>query len=219
MAGSIRKPSLSFADHLTNGLSRLQARQVISFRIRRSTGTADREAAEEYHDRLKAELWRVRRFGERSRHSWQEAAVKWLQETLHKATHDKDREILRWLDPYLSGKTLDKIDRELLLKIGEVKVKETSPATTNRYLALVRAILRKARDEWDWLERVPKIRFYVVRNKRIRWLRVGAEHSSARAGRVPSPDRRIARMCNTPTSHRPNQYGNNAEVGVALGGF
>ena len=144
---------------------------MISFRIRRSTGTADREAAEEYHDRLKAELWRVRRFGERSRHSWQEAAVKWLQETPHKATHDKDREILRWLDPYLSGKTLDKIDRELLLKIGEVKVKETSPATTNRYLALVRAILRKARDEWDWLERVPKIRFYVVRNKRIRWLR------------------------------------------------
>lgn len=139
-------------------------------RIRRSTGTTDREAAQEYHDRLKAEHWRVRRFGERPRHTWQEAAVKWLKETPHKAAQDKDREILRWLDPYLNSKPLDTIDRELLLGISEAKVKEASPSTTNRYLALVRAILRKARDEWDWLERVPKIHFYVVRNKRIRWI-------------------------------------------------
>ncbi len=75
-------------------------------RLRRSTGTADNKAAQEYHDRLKVEHWRVKRFGARPRHSWQEAAVKWLKETPHKTTQDKDREILRWLDPYLGSKTV-----------------------------------------------------------------------------------------------------------------
>jgi integrase len=139
-------------------------------RIRRSTGTTEQKAAQEYHDRLKADLWRVEQLGERPRYSWNEAAVKWLKETPHKATHDKDREILRWLDPYLGGKSLHEITREMLFQIGEVKAAKASPATTNRYLALVRAILRKARDEWDWVDRIPKIHFYQVRNKRIRWI-------------------------------------------------
>lgn len=139
-------------------------------RIRRSAGTQDRKAAQEYHDRLKADLWRTDQLGERPRHSWDEAAVKWLKETTHKATHDKDREILRWLDPYLGGKFLGDITRELLFQIGERKATEASPNTANRYLALVRAILRKTRDEWEWLDRIPKVHLYSVRNKRIRWI-------------------------------------------------
>lgn len=139
-------------------------------RIRRSAGTHDRKAAQEYHDRLKAELWRVEQLGERPRYTWDEAAVKWLKETPHKATHDKDKDILRWLDPYLGGTFLSDITRELVFQIGERKVTEASPSTTNRYLALVRAILRKARDEWEWLDRIPKVHLYPVRNKRIRWI-------------------------------------------------
>lgn len=139
-------------------------------RIRRSTGTTDRKAAQEYHDRIKSELWRVEQLGERPRYSWNDAAVKWLKETTYKSTQDKDVEILRWLDPYLGGKLLAEITREMLFQIGEAKAVEASPSTTNRYLALIRAILRKARDEWEWLDRIPKIHFYRVHNKRIRWI-------------------------------------------------
>jgi integrase len=139
-------------------------------RLCKSAGTADRKKAAEYHDRLKAELWDVAKLGKRLGRSWNEAAVLWLNETTHKATHEQDRAVLRWLDPYLGGKLLSDITRELIAEIGEAKAREASPSTANRMLALVRAILRKARDEWEWVDRIPRIRQYRVENRRIRWI-------------------------------------------------
>lgn len=139
-------------------------------RIRRSAGTTERKAAQEFHDRLKAATWRVERLGERPRHTWNEAVVKWLKEKTHKASFEKDREILRWLDPYLDGRMLDEITRDDIVDIGMAKAVQASPATANRYLALVRAILRRARDQWEWLDRVPKVELYPIHTRRIRWL-------------------------------------------------
>lgn len=139
-------------------------------RLRRSTGTTDRRKAAEYHDKLKAEFWRVQRLGEKPRRTWNEAVVQWLRETTHKATHEQDRATLRWLDPYLGGKVLGEITRDTIAEIGEAKAREASPSTANRHLALIRAILRKARDEWEWVDRIPKVRQYRVQNRRIRWI-------------------------------------------------
>ena len=58
--------------------------------IQRSTGTADKLKAQEYHDRLKASLWEQARLGVKPRHSWQEAVLRWLDETSHKRTHRED---------------------------------------------------------------------------------------------------------------------------------
>lgn len=139
-------------------------------RVRRSAGTEDRKQAQEYHDRLKAELWRVHKLGEKPRRTWQEAVVRWLRDTEHKADHGKDIAKLRWLDRYLRGRYLDEIDRALVDTIGEAKKREASPATANRYLALLRAILRMARDEWEWIDRVPRVRLYPEPKKRVRWI-------------------------------------------------
>ena len=40
---------------------------------------------------------------------------------------------------------------------GELK-RGNEPATVNRYLATIRNLLRTARDEWQWIEVMPKIR-------------------------------------------------------------
>ena len=40
----------------------------------------------------------------------------------------------------------------------------------NRHLALIRTILRKACYEWEWLEKVSKIRLFPEPKRRIRWL-------------------------------------------------
>ena len=69
--------------------------------IQRSTGTADKLKAQEWHDRLKAELWEQERLGVRPRHSWQEAVLRWLSETTHKASRVDDLGHLRQLDKYL----------------------------------------------------------------------------------------------------------------------
>lgn len=68
------------------------------------------------------------------------------------------------------GLYLDQIDRDLIDRIGEAKRREASRSTANRYLALLRSILRTARDEWEWIERVPRVRLYPEPRKRVRWI-------------------------------------------------
>ena len=138
--------------------------------IRRSAGTADKTQAQELHDNLKAESWRVQSLGEKPKHTWDEAGYKWLIETQHKATHQADKDKLRWLQQFLRGKQLCEIDRELIGRIGQAKAASASPSTANRQLALIRAILRKACYEWEWIDKVPKIRLYPEPKRRIRWL-------------------------------------------------
>jgi hypothetical protein len=40
----------------------------------------------------------------------------------------------------------------------------------NRYLATIRNVLRTARDEWQWVDSVPKIRLLSGKVHRDRWL-------------------------------------------------
>lgn len=139
-------------------------------RVRRSTQTEDRREAQEYHDRLKAELWRVDKLKEQPRRTWDEAALRWLDEKAHKATLGKDEETLRWLQGILRGKILGTIDRALIDKIiKERKTGGVSSATVNRTLALVRSILKKC-IEWEWLETVPVVKLLPEPKRRIRWL-------------------------------------------------
>ncbi|MEX1670337.1 tyrosine-type recombinase/integrase [Zhongshania guokunii] len=139
-------------------------------RIYRSTGIEDKEQAQEYHDRLKVQLWRIHRLGEKPRRTWQDAVVRWVGSTDHKADHEKDLGKLKWLDRFLGNKWLDEIDADLIAKIAQTKKAESSPSTANRYLALIRAILRAARDDWAWVERVPRVRLFPESKKRIRWI-------------------------------------------------
>ncbi|HVT35759.1 MAG TPA: site-specific integrase [Nevskiaceae bacterium] len=138
-------------------------------RVRKSAETTDKRAAQELHDRLKAEAWRSRNLGEQPKSTWDDAVVQWFKEKDHKSSIEKDREIFRWADGYLRGMRLDQIDRPLLFRIIEAKANETSKATANRYMALIRAVLRRACEVWEWIERVPKAPMYQVQSKRVRW--------------------------------------------------
>lgn len=139
-------------------------------RIRCSARTSSKTQAQELHDKLKADAWRQCSLGEKPRRSWNEAAYKWLTETQDKRTHEEDKAKIRWLQHFLRGRYLDEIDRELIATIGARKAEEASPATANRMMALVRAILRKACFEWEWLVKVPKVRLYPEPKRRVRWI-------------------------------------------------
>jgi integrase len=128
--------------------------------VQRSTGTADKVKAREYHDRLKASLWEQERLGTRPRYSWQQVAGRWIEETSDKATHKEDVQKLKWLHPYLGELMLDEITLDTISLIKSEKHKQASKATTNRYLAVIRSILIRARDEWEWVEKVPKIKLF-----------------------------------------------------------
>ena len=139
-------------------------------RVRQSTGTANRVRAQQFYDKLKASLWEQDRLGIKPSRTWNDAVVRYLRETDHKASHQTEIEQLRWLDGFLRSVELRQITRDLLVKIAEAKAKEASQTTANRYMALVRAVLRKAMNDWEWLDRVPKVRMFREQQRRVRWL-------------------------------------------------
>lgn len=115
--------------------------------------------------------------GDKPRRTWKEAAVRWGKEKSHKKDFDKDLAKLRWLDPHLGHLRLDEIDDDTIDEIVELKQDEPGKngelvknATVNRYLALIRAILRRAALKWRWLEHPPMIELLPEDNERVRWL-------------------------------------------------
>jgi integrase len=71
----------------------------------------------------------------------------------------------------LGGKDLEHINRAVLEHIVAAKLTQgCSNATVNRTMALVRAILRKCANEWEWLDRSPSARMLKESRRRIRFL-------------------------------------------------
>ena len=63
-----------------------------------------------------------------------------------------------WFQQFFRGQLLAELTREVIAEVGEIKCKEPSPSTANRYLATIRAILRRAALDWEWIEKAPFIR-------------------------------------------------------------
>lgn len=140
-------------------------------RIQRSTGTSDKIAAQQFHDQFKADLWRQAKLGQTPEKTWIDAVVRWLGESQHKRSLDTDKSHLRWLNPYLGDKKLKAIDRAMIEKIADIKASTgVSNARVNRTLALIRSILNKAVDQWEWLDSTPKVKLRKEDNRRTRWL-------------------------------------------------
>lgn len=140
--------------------------------IRHSTGTSDRAKAEEYHDKLKAKLWDVKKLGEKPRRTWDEAALKWLQEKAHKSSLRDDKQRMAWFTTHLRGKYLDEITRDGVDQLLTDKLVDVTNRTRDAYVALIRGIFRRAMREWEWIDRVPAFRTYEPskKKKRVRFL-------------------------------------------------
>src|SRR3990167_1018849 len=140
-------------------------------RVRKSTGTEVKEEAQRYHDQVKYELWLEKKTKTTPDKTWMDAVIRWLEESAHKRSLDMDKVHLAWLDPYLKSKKLVAIDRDFIEFIAKKKEStQVSPATVNRVLEVIRAILNRANKDWGWLEIVPIIRMRKVENRRVRWL-------------------------------------------------
>ena len=140
-------------------------------RIRRSAGTENQEDAEALLAKLKLDAYRQVHFGVKSRRSWQEAVVRYLDVKARLRSYRDVKRICRYLHPYLGTLMLDEINGDVVWSIiqGETR-KGNMTATVNRYLATVRALLRMARDEWQWIDSIPKIRLMPGEVERDRWL-------------------------------------------------
>ncbi|MFI3138171.1 MAG: site-specific integrase [Methylococcaceae bacterium] len=135
----------------------------------KSSGTEDRTKALEIENKVKAELFNQIRLGEKPRHLWQEAVIRWITESQKKSI-DTDRYHFLWLAKYLDGLYLDQISKDTIENIITAKIKVTSPTRVNRTTELIRALLNKAKKEWEWIDNVPHIRRFKEPKKSPRWL-------------------------------------------------
>ena len=146
-------------------------------RIRRSAKTTDRKAAQEYHDRLKADLWRQDKLGESKERLFDEAAVQFLRAKKGQRDYDsKVRHITYWRTIFgglpLSSLTTESIMDNLpthFVRHGSKIQRETSQSTKNRYIATIRSMMNLV-SGMDWVIKAPKVKNYREPAIRIKFL-------------------------------------------------
>lgn len=134
---------------------------------RLSTRTADRAQAEEFETQARNRVWRQVRLGEKPVALWEEATKRWLKLT-EKRTVEKDVAIIAWFDQTLKGQPLTNIDDAVIAELRGLKADETSKATADRYMALLRAILKR-----ELGSAAPKVPMYRVKRSEPRFLTHG----------------------------------------------
>lgn len=140
-------------------------------RIRQSAGTETRTEAEALLAKLKLEAYREFHFGVKPQRSWQDAVVRFLEVKATLRDVKGYHGICRRLHLYLGDMMLNQISGDVIWSIIQGGLKRgNAVATVNRHLAVTRAILRMARDEWQWIDNMPKIRLLSGEVERDRWL-------------------------------------------------
>ncbi len=114
-------------------------------------------------------MWREERLDEKPNKTWDEAALRWIKEMSHKKSISDDISRLRHLDE-LRGIYLKDLTSKYISQI--ITKMECTNSTKNRYFALVRAILKRCKNEWEWLDEAPHIRLLPEPRHRIRWLKL-----------------------------------------------
>ena len=140
-------------------------------RIRQSTGTETRSEAKAYLAKLQLDSYRETHLGIKPQRNWQEAVVRFLAAKASLRDVKGYQGICRRLHEYLGDMMLNHINGDVIWNIVQGELKRGNKiATVNRHLAVTRAILRMARDEWQWIDSMPKIRLLSGEVERDRWL-------------------------------------------------
>ena len=121
--------------------------------------------------------------GDKPRRTWKEAVVRWLTENQHKKSLNCDKRRLKLLHVWLGELYLDEVDRDMVDRIKYERASQNkldsqgkdtgelvTPAEVNRLLALLRTILKAACDDWEWVDRIPKVKLFKEAKRRIRWI-------------------------------------------------
>jgi integrase len=152
--------------------------------FRGSCKTEDKHQAQELHDRIKADAWRVSVVGEKKRRTWKEACEKFLDETKAKKSHNEDIRFaafwnekfaahgITWLDTVLPQVVSDICKAEVgrPYKRSVKVIKFLSANTVDKHLAFLKAVVNAAHRDWLWLEFRPLFKKHGQDNKIVRYL-------------------------------------------------
>lgn len=160
--------------------------------VRRSAQTHDKRAAEEYEERLRRDLWRQNKLGEK-RFTWDDAIAQLKVEDSHLRSWESTEQCLKKLR-MLAGAPLTELDHKNILAVREILARQhhngkpVKASSVNRVLAVLRIVLnRAASSEWKMLDAAPKVPMLPIArieptwakpNQVVRLLGVLPEHSA-----------------------------------------
>jgi len=134
---------------------------VDSKRVRRSAGTKDKVAAQQYHDKVKAELWESKRLGVARVYTFDEAALEFLKTHTHARDYRSKVQHVKFWREQFSGYSLSSLTTQLVNDAlpthqrGQYgRAKPLSGSTKNRYLATLSKLLNDSVKR-GWIDRAP----------------------------------------------------------------
>lgn len=132
-------------------------------RIRKSTRTKDRKAAQEFHDRLRAERWRAETFGDRPDVVFGEAAIHFLKSCADLRDYKSKADHIKYWLSHFKGVALRSLTTDMIMAaVPALKRVQSGPAlpmasaTKNRYLATISTLLNMAVKR-GWINSLPHI--------------------------------------------------------------
>lgn len=128
---------------------------------RGSCHTEDEQQAREYHDRIRAEIWRGRVVKDLQKRTVDEAIDRFLKERGNKRSYRDDSRYGQWWKEQLASaqvRLLEEVTPDVVKDIRDEELERVAPATVNRKLAFLRSVINAAHREWMWLEQAPKFR-------------------------------------------------------------
>ena len=141
--------------------------QINGVRIRESLKTADKKQAQNLYDIRRAELWQGKVLKARPKRTFKEACARWLTEKAHKKSLSEDKKKIEFFLSKFADKQLTELTRD---EIEAVLPQDVTGSTRNRYRALMRAMLRAAERDWDWIDRAPILKSEAEPKRRVAFL-------------------------------------------------
>ena len=149
--------------HPKTGVYYLDITEPSGQRIRRSAGTKSKVEAQELHDKVRAEMWRIDKLNQRRTVTFDEAAVEFLKASAHQRDYRSKVQHIRYWREKFGGQSLRSLTTDAIAaalpshrrsKYGPDK--PLSGPTKNRYLATLSKVLNDAAKR-GWLDAVPYI--------------------------------------------------------------
>lgn len=148
---------------------------------RSSCFTKDEQQAKEFMDTARAKLWRTGVLKEPDRRTVDEAVQRFAKLCENNRSYNDSKRYAEWWTKELKALGIRMLDEVTPDAVEEVIRKDLSrvtrrnrpptPATVNRKIAFLRAVVNMAAREWLWLKTAPKFRLLPGEVERYRFLK------------------------------------------------
>ena len=155
-----------------NGIYYIDIPSPSGERIRRTTGVSDRKLAQEYHDKVKYELWAIDRLDKPLERTFNEALLLLLNDGKGQKDYATKKRHAKYWRPIFGDKSISSITGEMIdndLPTHNAKSKEPlAPAMINKYRKTILRALSLAYKN-NWINSIPYVGKLKEPKIRVRW--------------------------------------------------